>query len=651
MAYKSSQRAERNLADAIGRAGQLIRPPADIKPSEFAAQYRFLSSESSASPGRYVLERTEYARGILDALYEPGIDEMVVMSSAQVAKTTILENLVSYFAVVDPGPILVVLPTLTFAESFSRDRLAPMIRDTPALRAVFSESRSRAPGSTMMRKSFRGGQVTITTSNSPASLASRPIRYLLFDEVDIYEILPDGDVVTLASKRTTAYSGSSKIAYFSTPTLAGTSRIERLYQQSDRRRYFVPHRCGVEVELLWENLKWREADVRFAPDGTRLRSAEDAWFECSKCGARIDDRERNEMVRHGRWRATAPTENRAGFWIWQGYSPFRTAKQTANEWLAALGHPAQEQAVKNTVRAETWRVQGQAPPWEQLYARSVGKLKPEKIPRDVLVITAGVDVQDDRVEMQFVGWGRGRRSWLLDYAVIPGAPADLSNPASALHKRLAAEIGRTWEHERGPRVAIAMTAIDDGFASVHVRDFVRMHSHSTIAVKGFATGIALLGAPSKTQTLESGGRAKQGVRSWPANMSQAKHELYGFLGLPFSQPTPPGWCEFYDQGEEFFRQLTAEEYVIVADRGAPRGEWRKPANARNEALDTRNLARVAAAYKQIERFEEETWAALEEDPALIAPAEPRVSTGTIGSKPAQRQQPSEHWGEREDYWS
>lgn len=658
MHYKPSADAERKLREAIGRAGDLIRPPAKILPSEWATAHRYLSSESSAAPGRYVIERTEYARGILDALLEPGVKEMVVMSSAQVAKTTIVENLLAYFACVDPGPMLVVLPTLDFAETFSRDRVAPMIRDCPEVRRVFHEAKARSTGSTLLRKGFRGGQLAIIGANSPASLQGRPIRFILADEVDQYPIVATGDVITQAVKRTTAFD-NRKIAYFSTPTLAQTSRIEQLYLDSDQRLYLVPHKCGAEIQLRWEHLKWTEGPTLFASDGRRIRRAIEAWFECSKCGARIYDAERNDMVRRGRWRATAPLVDRAGFWIWQGYSPFRTALETANEWLAALGSPSQEMAVKNTMRGETWKVQGQAPPWEQIYARSVGKPKPVMVPADALMITAGVDVQADRVEMQIVGWGRGKRSWLLDYVVIPGAPADLSNPASPLYKRLAAEIARTWDHERGPRVGIAMTAIDDGYGgdgggSTHVRDFVRAHAHQAFAVKGRSDGISLLGAPAKTDVLQSGGRAKQGVRSWPANVSMAKHELYGFLSLPFSQPTPPGWCEFYDAGEEFFRQLTAEEYVIVGDRGTPRGVWRKPNNARNEALDTRNYARIAAAYKQIDRYGDAEWDALERDIALLTPPAPRPkpepaprAADTIESRPTR----SDYWSEdKDDYW-
>lgn len=576
------------------------------------------------------------------------------MSSAQVAKTTIMESLIACYAAMDPGPMLVVLPTLDIAEAFSRDRLAPMIRDCPALQQVFATPGARKNGATLLRRSFRGGQLTITGANSPASVSSRPIRFVFMDEVDRYPVLSEGDVVTLAEKRTTAFD-NRKVAYFSTPTDAGISRIERLYNQSDRRRYFVRHRCGNEIELLWEYLKWREADVSFAPDGSRIRRAEEAWFECPKCNARIYDAERMDLVRRGRWRATAPTTNRAGFWLWQGISPFRTALETSNEWLAALGHPAQERAVKNTVRGEVWKVQGQAPPWEQLYARSINKQKPKVIPADALFLTAGVDVQADRIEMQVVGWGRGRRSWLIDYIIIPGAPADLSNPASELYRRLEAEISRTWPHERGPHVGIAMTAIDDGHESTHVRDFVRAHSYQTFACKGYATGKALLNAPSAVDILQSGGRAKHGVRAWPGNVSMAKQELYGFLSLPFSVPTPPGWCEFYDVGEEFFRQLTVEEYVIVSDKGGiPRGEWRKPNNARNEALDTRNMARMAAAYKQIERFQEAEWTALEQDVEILSPDPPakeeKNTADTIESKPSKRSD-SEYWdGGGDKYW-
>jgi len=660
----------------------LWAPPPELTVSEWADAERKLSSESAAEPGRYRTSRTEYARGIMDAFNDPAVKDVVVMSSSQVAKTTILENVVGYFIHHDPSPMMIIFPTLDMAESFSKDRLAPMIRDTSVLHARVAEAGSRRGDNKILHKKFPGGHLTISGSNSPSSLASRPIRILLGDEVDRYEASAgtEGDPIRLATKRTTAF-WNAKRGWFSTPGLAGVSRIERLYDQSDRRRFLVPcPHCSLEHEILWDGLKWTEGKPIIAADGARIRSATDAWFECPGCFQRIDDTDRWRSIKQGYWQATAPFTGIAGFWLWQGYSPFKTALDTANEWLSALGRPEEEKTVKNTVRGETWQQAGEAPDWEKLWLRAQASVKPEKLPfwkieipganpedpkriesRGVLFLTMGIDVQQDRVEFQIVGWGRGKRSWLIHYDVIPGKSADLSNPDSDLARRLDAELDRSYVHETGLNLQVSKAAIDSGYATQDVYTWARRHPGRVIVVKGYDSGVALLGIPQAADILASGKVARRAVKVWPMNVSKAKEELYGWLRMSVAgegEDTAPGWCEFYDAGREFFEQITAEQWVIRYVKGFASGSWEKR-RERNEALDTRNLARGAAENVGISRWQDQQWEALEDQ---FRDAQPIAHLPAVAQAPppkqpeparpaAQQSAPTQYWNRRPSFWN
>jgi len=528
----------------------------------------------------------------MDAFSDPAVESVVVMSSAQVGKTEIVLNVIGRHIDDDPSPILALQPTLTIAEAFSKDRLAPMLRDTPALRGKVKDPRSRDAENTLLHKRFPGGHVTLAGANSPASLASRPVRIALADEVDRYPVSAgtEGDPIGLMRARTLTF-WNRKLGYFSTPGNEATSRIAQLYSESDQRRYWIPcPGCGEMFAPIFEHLKWTEAPPATAPDGSRLRRAKDAWLECPRCGRRIDDVERWRAVKRGEWRAEKPFAGVAGFWLWQGISPWATAVEIANAWLGALGRPEQEKVVKNTVLGLPWQESGEAPDWEKLYLRQ--EPKPAKLPAGVLFLTAGADVQKDRIEVSIYGWGRGKESWLVDHIVVAG---DTSR--SEVWRRLNDVLELNFPHAAGVELPILMMGIDSGYATQDVYAWARRHSAARVCVlKGQDSGVALLGLPRSADVTSRGKRSRRGVQVWPFNASMAKAELYGWLKLERPQPGepyPPGWCHFSGQGEEFFRQLTAEVWQTRIVKGFHKGEWVKT-RERNEALDCRNLARVAA---------------------------------------------------------
>ena len=220
----------------LNKCRTLFAPPPELKVSDWSDQERRLSPEASAEPGQWLTSRAEYQRGIMDAFSDPNIEMVVIMSSAQVGKTEILNNVIGYHVSQDPSPMLVVQPTLDMAQTWSKDRLAPMLRDTPILQGLVKDPRARDSGNTTLHKIFPGGHITSCGANSPSSLASRPVRIVLCDEVDRYPVSAgsEGDPVSLARKRATTF-WNRKIGLFSTPTNKGNSRIESAFEESDKR--------------------------------------------------------------------------------------------------------------------------------------------------------------------------------------------------------------------------------------------------------------------------------------------------------------------------------------------------------------------------------------------------------------------------------
>jgi phage terminase large subunit GpA-like protein len=339
----------------------------------------------------------------MDAISDPRFETVVVMKSAQVGWTEIVNNVVGFHIHQDPAPILVIQPTIEMGEAWSKDRLAPMLRDSPALASLVGDQRGRDSGQTLRHKTFASGHLTVAGANSPASLASRPIRVLLFDEVDRYPASAgsEGDPITLGKKRTATF-WNRKILIGSTPTITNTSRIAAAYEQSDKRRFWVccPH-CGEEQTLEWEHVRWTSGD----PHSAR--------YHCTGCGTGWTDAERWAAVRQGEWRAGAEFTGTAGFHISELYSPWRRLEETVSDFLAAKDRPEMLKTWKNTALGLTWQERGEAPDWERLIERREA-FKMGVVPAGAVVLTAGVDNQNDRLELAVWAWGPGYESWLIE---------------------------------------------------------------------------------------------------------------------------------------------------------------------------------------------------------------------------------------------
>jgi len=566
------------------------------------------------------------------------VERVVLCKGAQIGGTECGNNWIGYVIHHTPGPMLAVLPTVEMAKRNSKQRIDPLIEESEALSKLVKPARSRDSGNTVLTKAFPGGLLAMTGANSAVGLRSMPVRYLFLDEVDGYpgDIDGEGDPVALAEARTRTFA-RRKVLIVSTPTIKGASRIEREYEASDQRRYFVPcPHCGHMQWLQFERLRWDKGE----PETVR--------YLCEDCDGVIHEHHKTRMLERGEWRATAEPENSdgktAGFHISSLYSPigWRNWAEIAAAWEAAQGNDAAMKSVKNTDLGETWQEHGEAPDWQRLYERRE-EYPVGTVPSGGLFLTAGCDIQRDRIEVDIWAWGRGLESWLVDHRVIEGGPA-----VPEAWEQLTAVLSETWPHAAGGHMALARFAVDTGYEAPAVYAWARKMGHGQVApvkgMRGFERSTPVSG-PTYVDATEGGKRLRRGARLWTVSVAVFKSETYRFLRL--DRPTdeeletgtgyPEGFIHLPSGADaEWIKQLTAEQLVAARNRqGFTKLEWQK-LRERNEALDCRVYARAAAWIAGIDRFREKHWKRLEEgvgvggDPGRDVPDE--VSPSRNGNR-------------------
>jgi len=545
-------------------------PPKRLTVSEWADSCRMLSSEASAESGRWKTSRAEYQRGIMDALSDKSINTVVWMSSAQVGKTEALLNIIGYFIDQDPSPILLLQPTLEMAQTFSKDRLTPMARDTSKITDKLSDAKTRSSGNTILHKVFNGGHITMAGANSPASLASRPVRVVLCDEIDRYPASAgdEGDPVNLAFKRSTTFWNKKRMIV-STPTVKGESRIEMAYEESDKRKFYVPcPSCKHNQVLMWSNVIWED------------NKPSTATYKCENCGSLWADSERWNAIKKGEWRAEKPTKNIAGFWLNEIYSSWVKLSEMVENFIEAKKSPHTLKTFINTSLGETWEEdQGDGIEDDEIYNRRESY---KLIPNEALILTCGVDIQDDRIEGEIKAWGDKEESWGVLLFVFHGRPS-----LTKVWEDLDDTILNTYKREDGTLLRVSCTCIDSGG---HFTDDVYKYCKRRAANRVFAIkGSSVAGKPIVSRPTTSN---KQKVKLFSVGTDTAKELIYSRLQI---EDYGNGYMHFNKSfDEEYFKQLTAEKIATVYHKGFAKREWRKT-RARNEALDITvyNLAALA----------------------------------------------------------
>jgi phage terminase large subunit GpA-like protein len=462
-------------ADAIERAWRDgLKPDPLLTVSEWADRYRVLSQRASSEPGRWRTERTPYLREIMDCLSPASpVQRVALMKGAQIGGTECGNCWIGYGIHQAPGPMMAVAPTVELAKRNSKQRIDPLIEESEVLRERVKERRSRDSGNTVLSKEFPGGVLILTGANSAVGLRSMPARYLFLDEVDGYpgDVEGEGDPILLAERRSATFQ-RRKILLVSTPKTKSLSRVQREYEASDQRRYFVPcPHCGERQTLELANLRW--------PEG-RPREAE---YACTHCGAPIGERYKTWMIEQGAWRPTAPGDGRtAGFHLSSLYSPvgWLSWADAAEMYEQAQKTPDLMKGFVNTVLGLPFEEEAEAPEWQRLYERREG-YRIGIVSERGLFLTAGADVQKDRIEVEVVAWGRGEESWSVDYHLIEGDTA-----RAEVWAKLDALLARDWPHASGHTLPIRVMCVDAGYATQDVYAWVRRHPQASWGPAGAA---------------------------------------------------------------------------------------------------------------------------------------------------------------------
>ncbi len=585
----------------VARAfAEALKPDPIILPSQWAAD-NIIAPDGPYAGKKWDPSITPFLPEILDCMsWEHPCNRVSVRKSAQVGLTFLGIALMGYVVDISPAAAMMVTSTGDVAKQFNREKLQPAIEASPTLAGKVEEQKSRASeGSTGLFKRFPGGFWAISGANSSAALRGKTVQVIYCDEIDDWPLDLDkqGDPMKMVDARQIAFhaTGEYKKLEASTPTIQGSSRIDEAFEAGDQRHYQVPcPDCGERQKLSWDNVVF---------DKTYPHNAH---YKCPHCGVLIPHHKKRGMLAQGEWVADVPEPGRhPSFHINALYSPLTTWDKMVEAWLAAESDPTALKTFYNLWLGESYKVQGEAPEAERLFERR-SDYQAGRIPAGGLFLTAGVDVQADRLEVEVVAWGLGKTSWSIESLVLEGDTAE-----QAVWRELRRVKTRSYFDTLGNERRIEMMAVDSGYRTQMVYNFCRT-DRQVMAIKGLGSQHAPpIGTPSKQEVTVSGKRRAASIQLWPVGTWQLKAELYGLLNLEGPSESggyPQGWCFFpkdYDLG--FFQQLTSEILVEKQRRGFMVPEWHKNPRVRNEKLDCRIYAMAAGYRLQMGQYTQAQW--------------------------------------------
>ena len=589
MANSSRNALRLNRAIAKALAGML--PPDDITVTQWAERYRRLSAEASAEPGPWRTERTPYLRGPMDAFTDPKVRHIVMVAASQVGKTEFELNAIGYIIDEDPGSILYIHPTIGEAKEFSKLRISPMVRDCPTLKRKVSATK-RDSGNTILQKSYPGGLLTMCGSTEAHALASKPIRYVFGDERDRWATSAgtEGDPWDLAMARQTTFY-NAKAVEVSTPTIKNASPIEAAYATGTMERWKsrCPH-CGAYNEIRWQDIRYEYEEVMVGRKKTVKVTS--VYYVCPSCAAVSTEAEMKHAPAH--WEADNPAAYEQGtrsFWLNAFVSSWATWESIVVKFLNALGSTRKLQVVYNTAFGELWEDRGDIEDEDSLIARR--EEYPAELPDGVLVLTAGVDTQDDRMEYEIVGHGHFGETWGIEKGIVMGRPDDEATWAKL--DELVFE--RSMNFANGVSLRVSISFVDEGghFTQEVRRQCRARQGKKVFCIKGIGGSDRPYTAPPKKQKIIVHQTAIGTCWQYQLGVDAGKEIIMDDLK---TQKPGPRYCHFPkrdDYGTAYFTGLLSETKVYDPSKKNP-WSWKKiPGHERNEALDCRNYA--LAAFK------------------------------------------------------
>lgn len=583
---------------------ETIKPPPPVDFVEWARKNVVFDNDNQF-PGPYNPDRFPFFKKVLHCLQsDHPCREVVLMGSAQTGKTITAEVFTGASMDTDPGAFQYVLPTLEMADQWIKTKWKTFVKNCEPLRRLFPrETKSRDVSNSKLFKERidSRGYIRVAGGNSAASLTMSTYRRQVHDDLSKWCNNEHGDPENQADKRSQGWGQWAKILKISTPGILGLCKITKNWERSNQQVYEVPcPHCGHRHALEWENFKkslYEGMDVG------------DAHFFCPACGAIIEHHHKRAMLdttlHYDAWKAQNPSSNVEGFYIWCAYSPLVDWAYIADEYFKALGDPEKEQNFINDTVGRAYEQQGEAPPWKDLYERALNSAYEKGvIPTDALLLTMGIDVQGDRVEWHFVGWGSGLRRWTIDHGVIEGHISE-----SATEAKLDALMKRKWRNKLGREHGLDMVAIDANYETNTVKDWAKKYpEQKVITIKGAREYTAPPMVLIKDERRNSGKIISRQKRHWMVGVSGLKGSFYKQLDK--TDPFEKGYCGFpCDLEPDFFKQICSEKRILETNKKTNFTEmrWVKLPNVRNEMLDTMLYAEAAARRIGWTSKSEEEW--------------------------------------------
>ena len=635
---QAKRRGAARLNKAMRKALAGMTPPDDLTVTQWAEAKRRLSAESAAEPGPWRTERTPYLREPMDAFTDPKVRHIVMVAASQVGKSEFLNNCIGYIIDEDPGSILFIHPTTIDAQEYSKLRIAPMLRDSPALRQKIAAPKSRDSHNTILQKAYPGGILTMCGSTEAHALASKPIRYVFGDERDRWATSAgnEGDPWDLAMARQTTFY-NAKAVEVSTTTIKNASAIEAAYYTGTMERWNskCPH-CGEYHEIRWSDIRFEYDEIIVSHKKTY--KVKKVYYTCPGCGCISTEAEMKRAP--AKWIAENPEAYGQGtrsFWLNAFVSQWASWESIVLKYLNALGSTKKMQVVFNTCFGEPWEDRGDIEDEDSLLARreDYGKDKngdPVELPPGVLVLTAGVDTQDDRMEYEIVGHGFFGETWGIEKGIVMGRPDD----DATWNKLDEVVFDRVMRFENGVGLRVSMSFVDEGG---HFTQSVRAQCNARISkkvfcIKGMPGQDKPYISPPKKQKIFVNQIVVGTCWQYQLGVDSGKEIIMDNLRV---QTPGQKYCHFPkrdDYGSTYFAGLLSETKVYDPNKKQP-WSWKKiPGHERNEPLDCRNYA--LAAFKALPKNLDEIDRQIKAASGVRVPAPPSANITPPKRRPAQR---------------
>ena len=587
--WKREQEYDRTCTFLERLQKKYLKPLDDLTVTEWAEKKRRLSTEASAEPGPWRTSRTPYLREIMDSFTDPKIRRIVMVAASQVGKSEMINNIIGYIIDEDPGSILFVHPTTIDAKEFSKLRIAPMIRDSPSLAEKVVAPKSRETGNTILQKTYPGGILTMCGSTEAHSLASKPIRYVFGDERDRWALSAgtEGDPWSLAMARQKTFY-NAKAVEVSTPTVKGKSAIEASYATGTMERWKsrCPN-CGEFHEIQFKDIRYEYETT--VVNNIKTFNVTKVFYICPDCGFTFSE---TEMKRQpARWEAENPTAIANGvrsFWLNAFVSAWASWESIILEYLQAIGDTRKLQVVYNTAFGQLWEDRGDVQDEDELMERR--EEYEADLPEGVLLLTAGVDTQDDRLEYEIVGHGHFGETWGIDKGIVMGRP-----DSPAVWRDLEEHLGKALYFKDGLGLRVSSVFVDSGgHFTQNVREECRRRlAKQWYSIKGRGGQDIPYTSPPKKRQIVINGKLRGTCWEYEIGVDAGKQIIMDNLKV---QTPGSKYCHFPKRDEYgfgYFKGLLSEHLVYEPERKHPWIWVKIPGHERNEALDCRNYAMAA----------------------------------------------------------